>query len=804
MLPAGVGHAFSVAGANRFFRDLSIVRLRRPAWVLLAFVMMKLHSMRSRLMALTCIGFAVGLIGVTLAGSTLMWQSSRDEAEAAARGLLREYGNSIARDISGAISIARTTATMAKTLAETPVIDRDEMGRLVRGIASDNPELLGVTLVFEPNALDGADDLFVDTPYSDLTGGRFATYAFRDDAGEVAIEKLDMEDETVDVWYGTPLRAGRPVITPAYLDQIEDVPTLITTIAAPVILNDRIVGASGVDIALSDISSMIGALKPFHDGTASLIDDSGQWLASPDAALLGQHADDPTVTSLVEAAMGSGMAEEWDGDIYRAAIPISFAGVAERWILTIAVPQDAMVAGAIAARNIMIVVSIAILIAALVGASWVAALFAKPITIMSGIMGRIAGRELDAQVPFIGRKDEIGGMAEAVDVFRQNALRIEKLTEEEAELQAHANRRAKTMQDFQVEFDAVVAAGLRGDFSARVSTRFDDADISRVAANINALMESIARGLAEAGEVLSAMAHTNLTHRMEGRHEGAFAQLRDDTNAVADSLVSIVRRIRSTSGELRVATGEILSGANDLSERTTRQAATVEQTSASMEQLASTVSENSSRAEAASLEARKASAVADESEAVMQRATAAMADIASSSRKITDIVGLIDDIAFQTNLLALNASVEAARAGDVGKGFAVVAVEVRRLAQSAASAAEDIKRLVEKSGKEVDTGTRLVSEAAAKLLAIRDFVRNNAGHIEGISAASHVQSRAIAEVSVAVRQMDEMTQHNAALVEETNAAIEQTENQASELERLISAFEIGDERPVRRVMQAAE
>jgi methyl-accepting chemotaxis protein len=787
MLPAGVGHAFSVAGANRFFRDLSIVRLRRPAWVLLAFVMMKLHSMRSRLMALTCIGFAVGLIGVTLAGSTLMWQSSRDEAEAAARGLLREYGNSIARDISGAISIARTTATMAKTLAETPVIDRDEMGRLVRGIASDNPELLGVTLVFEPNALDGADDLFVDTPYSDLTGGRFATYAFRDDAGEVAIEKLDMEDETVDVWYGTPLRAGRPVITPAYLDQIEDVPTLITTIAAPVILNDRIVGASGVDIALSDISSMIGALKPFHDGTASLIDDSGQWLASPDAALLGQHADDPTVTSLVEAAMGSGMAEEWDGDIYRAAIPISFAGVAERWILTIAVPQDAMVAGAIAARNIMIVVSIAILIAALVGASWVAALFAKPITIMSGIMGRIAGRELDAQVPFIGRKDEIGGMAEAVDVFRQNALRIEKLTEEEAELQAHANRRAKTMQDFQVEFDAVVAAGLRGDFSARVSTRFDDADISRVAANINALMESIARGLAEAGEVLSAMAHTNLTHRMEGRHEGAFAQLRDDTNAVADSLVSIVRRIRSTSGELRVATGEILSGANDLSE-----------------QLASTVSENSSRAEAASLEARKASAVADESEAVMQRATAAMADIASSSRKITDIVGLIDDIAFQTNLLALNASVEAARAGDVGKGFAVVAVEVRRLAQSAASAAEDIKRLVEKSGKEVDTGTRLVSEAAAKLLAIRDFVRNNAGQIEGISAASHVQSRAIAEVSVAVRQMDEMTQHNAALVEETNAAIEQTENQASELERLISAFEIGDERPVRRVMQAAE
>ncbi|MGV3573941.1 MAG: methyl-accepting chemotaxis protein [Devosia sp.] len=765
--------------------------------------MMKLHSMRSRLMALTCIGFAVGLLGVTLAGSTLMWQSSKEEAEAAARGLLREYGNSIARDISGAISMARTTATMAKTMAQTPVIDRDEMGRLVRGIVSDNPELLGVTLVFEPNALDGVDHLFVDTPYSDLTGGRFATYAFRDDAGEVAIEKLDMDDAAVDVWYGTPMRAGRPVITPAYVDLIEKVPTLITTIAAPIIAGDKTIGASGVDIALSDISGMIGALKPFNSGTASLIDASGQWLASPDTSLLGQPANDPTIAGLVETAMGSGIAEEWDGATYRAAIPISFAGVDERWMLTIAVPQDAMVAGAITARNTMIVVSVAILLAALLGAYWVAALFSKPIAVMSGIMLRIAGRELDAPVPFIGRKDEIGGMAEAVDVFRQNALQIDKLTEEEAEQQALANRRAKIMQDFQAEFDGVVEAGLRGDFSARVTSRFADEDISRVAANINALMDSIARGLAEAGEVLSAMAHTNLTRRMEGRYQGAFAQLRDDTNSVADSLVSIVRRIRSTSGELRLATGEILSGTNDLSERTTRQAATVEETSAAVEQLAGTVSENSRRAEAASLEARKASLVADESEAVMQRATAAMADIAGSSRKISDIVGLIDDIAFQTNLLALNASVEAARAGEVGKGFAVVAVEVRRLAQSAASAAEDIKKLVQKSGQDVDAGTRLVAEAAAKLLAIRDFVRNNAGQIEGISAAGKVQSGAIAEVSVAVRQMDEMTQHNAALVEQTNAAIEQTEIQAGELEELISAFRVEKDARAFR-MQAAE
>ncbi len=743
-------------------------------------------------MALTCIGFAVGLIGVTLAGSSLMWHSSKSDAEAAARGLLREYGNSIARDISGAVAIARNTATVAKTLAQSPIVDRDQLGRLVIATVADNPSLLGVTLVFEPDALDGMDKLFVDTPYSDMVGGRFATYAYRDDKKDIAIEKLDMTDAAADVWYGTPTRAGRPVITPAYVDLIENEPTLITTIAAPILAGDKVIGATGVDIPLAEISHLIGALKPFESGTASLIDASGQWLAASEPSLLGQKASDPTIAGLVETALNSGLAEEWDGATYRAAIPISFAGVEERWLLTIAVPKDAMVAGALTARNIMIAVSVVALLAALVGAAWLASFFAKPITAISGIMRRIANRELDAKVPFIGRKDEIGGMAEAVDIFRQNALRMDKLTEEEAASQARALRRAEVMQSFQTEFDSVVDAGLRGDFSARVKSRFGDEDIARLAANINALMDSIGQGLAEAGEVLSAMANTNLTRRMEGQYQGAFAQLRDDTNAVADSLVSIVRRIRSTSGELRVATGEILSGANDLSERTTRQAATVEETSAAMEQLANTVSENSRRAEAARLDAHKASAVADESEAVMQRANAAMADIAASSHKITDIVGLIDDIAFQTNLLALNASVEAARAGDVGKGFAVVAVEVRRLAQSAARAAEDIKQLVQKTGEEVEAGANLVSQAADKLLAIRTFVRNNAQQIEGISSASQLQATAIAEVGVAVRQMDEMTQHNAALVEETNAAIEQTESQAGELERLISAFRINE------------
>jgi methyl-accepting chemotaxis protein len=174
-----------------------------------------------------------------------------------------------------------------------------------------------------------------------------------------------------------------------------------------------------------------------------------------------------------------------------------------------------------------------------------------------------------------------------------------------------------------------------------------------------------------------------------------------------------------------------------------------------------------------------------------------MEKITASSGKISSIIGLIDDIAFQTNLLALNASVEAARAGEAGKGFAVVAVEVRRLAQSAAEASAEIKGLIEQSAHEVGAGSRLVSDAASKLSGMLEAVARNHALLESIAAESREQATAITEVNTAVRQMDEMTQHNAALVEETNAAIEQTEAQAVELDQVVAIFHLDAEAPAR-------
>ena len=500
-----------------------------------------------------------------------------------------------------------------------------------------------------------------------------------------------------------------------------------------------------------------------------------------------------TLTSDVIAGAFAGQTGEGLSTDYRGAPmvvraqPVTVGDVT--WAVAAVQPEDEAYAAVVQMRNMTLAIGGVLLAIAAVIGFFFARSISKPISRLTGTMDALASGDLEVEVKGARRADEIGAMARAVEVFRENALKVNEMTEAEAaRILASQAERAAMMQELQRAFGQVVDAAIAGDFSRRVTAEFPDDELNTLARSVNGLVETVDRGVTETGSVLAALAHTDLTQRMQGDYQGAFARLKADTNAVADKLTDIVGQLRDTSRTLKTATGEILSGANDLSERTTKQAATIEETSAAMEQLASTVLANAERAKEASTVATGVTHTAEEGGQVMGRATEAMERITQSSAKISNIIGLIDDIAFQTNLLALNASVEAARAGEAGKGFAVVAVEVRRLAQSAAQASSDVKALIEQSADEVKGGSKLVADAAGRLAEILASARSSSELMNNIARESREQASSIDEVNTAVRTMDEMTQHNAALVEEMNASIEQTEAQATQLDQIVDIF----------------
>ncbi|MBM3617298.1 MAG: PAS domain S-box protein [Alphaproteobacteria bacterium] len=301
------------------------------------------------------------------------------------------------------------------------------------------------------------------------------------------------------------------------------------------------------------------------------------------------------------------------------------------------------------------------------------------------------------------------------------------------------------------------------------------------------------RFMKEAVSVITGMATGNLTTRMEGEYQGAFADIKQAVNATVDKLIETVVAIKASAQSVNVAAGEIASGSADLSMRTEQQASSLEETAASMEQITGTVKQNSQNATNANELSTNASAIANEGGKVVEDAVGAMRNIEKSSQKISDIIGVIDEIAFQTNLLALNAAVEAARAGDAGKGFAVVASEVRALAGRSASASKEIKTLINESAGQVKTGAELVNQAGDTLKGIVGSVRQVAGIVSEIASASAEQATGIDEINAAVSQMDETTQQNAALVEENTAAAQSLLEQARTLEKLIGFFRVGEE-----------
>ncbi|MCR6687185.1 methyl-accepting chemotaxis protein [Pseudoxanthomonas sp.] len=406
-----------------------------------------------------------------------------------------------------------------------------------------------------------------------------------------------------------------------------------------------------------------------------------------------------------------------------------------------------------------------------------------------GEFGRMA-RESNALVA-----QHIGVKMRAVEVMRHYAVGdlsvdMEQLPGEKAVITEAMNTCKQNLSAINGEIRRLSQAAASGDFTQRGDESRYQHDFQAMVAGLNRLMETTDGNLDQVSTLLRAIAAGDLTARMQGDFHGVFARMRDDANATVAQLTSIVSGIQQASGSINTAATEIASGNNDLSRRTEQQAANLEETAASMEELTSTVKQNADHARQANQLAVGAASVASQGGQVVGQVVTTMADIQASSRKIADIISVIDGIAFQTNILALNAAVEAARAGEQGRGFAVVATEVRSLAQRSATAAKEIKTLIEDSTGKVADGSALAEQAGKTMGELVASVQRVTDIMAEISAASQEQAAGIEQVNQTIVQMDETTQQNAALVEEATAAARSMEEQASGLAQAIAVFRI--------------
>jgi methyl-accepting chemotaxis protein len=415
--------------------------------------------------------------------------------------------------------------------------------------------------------------------------------------------------------------------------------------------------------------------------------------------------------------------------------------------------------GDAAMRSMMLVVSISGVLSLLIAgvmAFVITRAIAGPLGAMTGAMKRLASGDNSTVVPALGQTDEVGEMAQAVEVFKVAAIEKIRLEQEATAARAAAEEERRRNETLSV----------------------------RQAREQKEVVDGLAAGL-------SGLAGGDLVQRLDQPFAAEYEQLRKDFNAAIDQLQTTLKAVAASARTIQSGTGEISTASDDLSRRTEQQAASLEETAAALDQITATVrktAEGSSHARDVVVQARSE---AERSGQVVEQAVKAMSDIETSSREIGQIIGVIDEIAFQTNLLALNAGVEAARAGDAGRGFAVVASEVRALAQRSAGAAKEIKALIHASSQQVSSGVSLVGDAGKALVSIGAKVVEINGIVGDIAASAQEQATGLHQVNTAVNQMDQVTQQNAAMVEQSTAAAHSLRAETEELANLISQFQLG-------------
>ncbi|MDQ0505069.1 methyl-accepting chemotaxis protein [Xanthobacter agilis] len=488
-------------------------------------------SIRTKLVLAAGALCTLSMLVVAGVGLWVSVEAATRDAQARATALLGQYAQTIAGQMSRSITIAQTGALAVEGLLDRNMVDRDALGGVMRRMVGGNPDLVGMTLALEPNALDGKDNAFTAHPYSDATG-RFVPYFFHKPDGTVDVEKLVMTKEAgTESWYDKPVRENRSLVTPPYDYPVNGKSVLMTTTSIVIRRGGQPIGIVTTDLPLTGITRFVQTLRPFGDGRVSLVGTDDLWIANDDPDLLGKPVKDATLRSLVDAVKTGGRAEaetaDAAGPVSVMATAVTLPGVSERWVLVMSVPEATLFAAVADIRNKLLLTALVTLAVILALVFFGAEALARPIRRMTEKMRLLANADTSISVDNMDRKDEIGEMARAVDVFRLNA--IARREHEAANARAEAERAAR-----QARIDALI-----GGFRHTATTVIDE--VTRAMSDLDTVSGELT-GAAETSRLDAASAQQT-SQRASGNVQ-AVAGAAEELSA---SISEIAQQIARTS-----------------------------------------------------------------------------------------------------------------------------------------------------------------------------------------------------------------------------------------------------------------
>ncbi|WP_235899840.1 methyl-accepting chemotaxis protein [Tritonibacter aquimaris] len=645
-----------------------------------------------------------------------------------------DISNTLASELTGATATALAMSGALSGFLQKEPVAANDVSNLLKGVSEQHGSGFFTWMAAIPG---GIADTRIIGDEGRNADGVFTPYWTKSDSGALTFETFTFKPDTDAEWYRDPIVTGEVLITEPYLSQEE---RLLTSVAVPVFLNGKVAAVAGVDIVLDNLTELVAGLSVFEGGSVMLLGQSGNWLANPDTDLLTKAYEGPgadAITTAVETGALQIVSDLSDGTT-RLFYPFTAFSMNKTWVVVMDVPRDVFVTPVRESIKEELIVNGLLLAFTLITIFFATRkMVQRPLSKMLISINALSEGRVNQDNDLPKGKDEIGITAAALEKLRQGL--VEKQNIEQGQLEAQENQKK--------------------------------------------IVQSLADGMQK-------LASGDLTSKLNEAFPEHYEQLRQDFNATVDTLGGMVSQVVDSAQSIRSGAAEISQASDDLSHRTESQAATLEETAAALDELTASVksaADGAREVEATMTEARHE---AENNRTVVQNAVSAMTEIEQSSNHIGQIISVIDDIAFQTNLLALNAGVEAARAGEAGRGFAVVASEVRALAQRSSDAAMEIKSLVQESSQQVDRGVTLVGKAGEALQSIVQQIAKISEQVSGIAEGAAEQSTGLHEINTGVTQLDQVTQQNAAMVEEATAAGHLLNTDAGKLAEIVGRFKV--------------